>query len=78
MGKKEHNGVIPLNKILDRGKDIDFKIVSPVQQVLDRVRSEMNNNIPTKGDQLSVRHKRSLNVKKATPVNYAQKHLYIN
>ena len=48
MARKEHNGVIPLNKALDTGKDITIPIVSPVQQVLDRVRSEMISNIPTK------------------------------
>ena len=48
MGRRDHNGVIPLNKALATEKDITFKIVSPVQQILDRVRSEVNKNMTTK------------------------------
>ena len=48
MARKEHNCVIPLKKVLDMEKDITLTIVSTMQQVLDRVWSEMMSNIPAK------------------------------
>ena len=48
MGRKEYNGVILLNKAIDTENDITFTIVSPVQQVLDLVRSKVIKNMFTK------------------------------
>jgi hypothetical protein len=43
---KEKDAVVPLNKDLDRTSTITMSVVSPVQQVLDRVKSELNKPSP--------------------------------